>query len=298
MDTTQFEPLLTRTTWLEDNRDKRSSYPKYVKMIKGGKQALPLTHERKIIYLYAMDNVKQCTELFLPFVQAFFYPLEVRITDWSDHPFKKQKKYTSKKWERYTDSDSESSDDENDVVSKKVKELMGDMLNDEPTHLQYDLVQVCATLKEILPADAYCATAITSVDICEDRYDYVIGKADLRSRTGIVSTARYTPGWDEFIEDESEYGYAWRCMNVIAHEICHSLGIAHCVYYHCIMNGSDTGDDRPIITCPICLKKVAHNIGQVATFDVVTRYQKLEEVYKKNGFTNDVIWIQERLKQI
>jgi predicted Zn-dependent protease len=286
MDTNIFDALLTKTTWLEENQDKRNSFPKYQKMIRGGRQALPLTNERKIIYIYAMDNLKQCSEVFYPFVQAFFYPLQVEFIDWTNHPFPKapSKSKFSKQWSKYTNSDSE-----DDVVSQKVAELMG-----RESVLQYAITDINDHLKQILPDDGYCALALTGVDIYEDGYNYIIGKATLRDRVGVVSFARYTPGWDGFIDDESEYGFNWRVTNVIAHEICHSLGIAHCVYYHCIMNGSDTGDDRPIFLCSICLKKLAHNIGHVAEFNAVERYEKLIQIYEKNGFKNDVEWLRKR----
>src|SRR5437016_2823896 len=85
MDPSSFEPLLEKTSWLEYNSDKRNSYSRYQKMIRGARQALPLTNERKILYIYAMDNIQQCRDLFIPFISAFFHPLEVRMIEWTDH---------------------------------------------------------------------------------------------------------------------------------------------------------------------------------------------------------------------
>ena len=59
---------------------------------------------------------------------------------------------------------------------------------------------------------------------------------------------------------------------MMSHEICHMFGIKHCVYYECLMNGSNHDEEaanKPMNLCPVCLRKLQSNIG----FDVLRRYE-------------------------
>ena len=56
------------------------------------------------------------------------------------------------------------------------------------------------------------------------------------------------------------------------------LGLAHCVYFACLMKGSNHLAEtarRPFHVCPICLRKLQHAIA----FDPLTRYRELERIY-------------------
>ena len=48
----------------------------------------------------------------------------------------------------------------------------------------------------------------------------------------------------------------YRCLKTACHEICHVLGMTHCPYFECLMNGSNLvneADKKPFALCPICL---------------------------------------------
>lgn len=50
-----------------------------------------------------------------------------------------------------------------------------------------------------------------------------------------------------------------RAMKVSAHELIHTFGVHHCIYYECLMNGSnhlDEADARPMELCPADLRKM------------------------------------------
>jgi archaemetzincin len=64
---------------------------------------------------------------------------------------------------------------------------------------------------------------------------------------------------------------------VLEHETGHMVGLAHCIYFNCLMNGSNhlaESDRRPLHLCPVCLRKLQWSIG----FDVVARYGAPERV--------------------
>jgi archaemetzincin len=150
-----------------------------------------------------------------------------------------------------------------------------------------------------LPADAYCVLAITMVDLYPDpSWNFVFGQASLRKRVGVFSFARYAPA---FYGDKRQKGYRKlllrRSCNVLIHETAHMFSLRHCIFFSCMMNGSNhlqESDARPMFFCPVCLRKIHHSVG----FDVVDRYRRILLFYEKSGFTDETRWLQKRLKRI
>jgi archaemetzincin len=126
----------------------------------------------------------------------------------------------------------------------------------------------------------------------------VFGQASLRDRVGVFSFARYDPA---FYGESRGRLYRQlllqRSIKVLVHETAHMFSLAHCIYFKCVMNGSNhlqESDARPLSLCPVCLYKLHHSIG----FDVTIRYRRLLEFYRKNGFGYEADWISRRMKKI
>lgn len=119
----------------------------------------------------------------------------------------------------------------------------------------------------------------------------------MRSRTGVFSFARYDA---DFWKAESEYSTGetfeksknfenknwdeilFRACKVMAHEIGHIFGIKHCVYFNCLMNGSNNETEncnKPAQLCAICLRKLQLN----CPFRLKTRYQNLIKACQQLG---------------
>ena len=84
---------------------------------------------------------------------------------------------------------------------------------------------------------------------------------------------------------------------MLAHEVGHIFGLAHCIYYKCAMNGSNSleeSDRRPLHLCPICLKKLQWN----REFDIIRRYERLKEFFENQNIREEALWINLRLKRI
>jgi archaemetzincin len=154
-------------------------------------------------------------------------------------------------------------------------------------------------LKSCLPSDAFCILAITMEDLYpEASWNFVFGQALPRERVGVFSFARYDSAF--YGEPRTrDYGalVLRRSCKVLAHETAHLFGLAHCIYFNCLMNGSNRlaeSDRRPLHLCPVCLRKLDWSIG----FDVVERYASLERVTREAGFTDEAEWLSRELKRL
>ena len=75
------------------------------------------------------------------------------------------------------------------------------------------------------------------------------------------------------------------------------FGIGHCIYFHCLMNGSNhlaESDARPMHPCPVDLRKLQHSIG----FDVVRWHRGLLDFNASVGFFEEAKWLRHRLALI
>jgi archaemetzincin len=158
---------------------------------------------------------------------------------------------------------------------------------------------VLALLRKSLPADAFCLLAITMQDLYPDpSWNFVFGQASLRDRVAVYSFARYDPAFygDKRPKDYEELLLRRSCK-VLVHETTHMFGLRHCIYFRCVLNGSNhlqESDSRPLHLCPVCLRKLHHSIA----FDVVRRYQDLQKFYQDTAFNDETRWLTNRLKWV
>jgi len=155
-------------------------------------------------------------------------------------------------------------------------------------------------LKKRLAPDSYSTIAVTMTDLYPDeRWNFVFGQASLRDRVGVFSLIRYNPEYYKFGKkpENPEQVVLVRSTKVILHELGHMFGMHHCIYYKCLLNGSnsmDESDSQPITLCPVCLRKLHH----LLKFDPMERYRKLLGLYRKYGIESGAIWIEARIKEI
>jgi archaemetzincin len=176
-------------------------------------------------------------------------------------------------------------------------------IDDAPLEVRSDpewgLYQWCAAdiLHELVtrrPEDALCLLAITASDLYPHALmNYTFGLAAVDQRVGVCSVARFGPPYCR----ESHHGngrLACRGCRLLAHELGHLLGLQHCVYYACLMNGSTTlaeGDARPLHLCPIDL----HKLQWLTGFDLEERYRRLSRLWRELGADEEAAWVERRL---
>jgi archaemetzincin len=150
-----------------------------------------------------------------------------------------------------------------------------------------------------MPSDAFCMMAITMEDLYpHPSWNFVFGQASAQDRVGVFSFARYDPAFygEERGENYQELLLRRSCK-VLVHETAHMFSLAHCIFFNCVMNGSNhlqESDVRPMHLCPVCLRKLQFGIG----LDVVDRYRKLCIFYETVGFAHEARWVSNRLKRI
>jgi archaemetzincin len=155
---------------------------------------------------------------------------------------------------------------------------------------------ILARLYAVKPADAFCVVGITAHDLFPHPIvSFAFGEASATCRVGVVSVARYGPPFCEDAPGRQPGEMRKRCCRVIAHEIGHMAGIAHCIYFRCLMNGSSSlaeSDRRPLHLCPVDLRKLQWLTG----FDFTERYSRLREFWHAAGEAPEADWMAGRLQ--
>jgi len=156
-----------------------------------------------------------------------------------------------------------------------------------------------ALLKRRPPTSAFCLLAITMEDLYpHPSWNFVFGQASFQDRVGVFSFARYDPAFYGEARGKDYHALLLRrSCKVLAHEMAHMFALSHCIFFKCVMNGSNhlhESDSRPLHLCPVCLRKLQFGI----VFDVVDRYRMLLRFYQKFGFEDEARWTDRRLKRI
>jgi archaemetzincin len=75
------------------------------------------------------------------------------------------------------------------------------------------------------------------------------------------------------------------------------FGLKHCIYFNCVLNGSNSlaeTDAQTLQLCPICLRKLQHSTG----FDPVSRYQQLAHFYQREKLRPEEMWCERQLAKV
>lgn len=176
-------------------------------------------------------------------------------------------------------------------------------------HLQLQCASVLSRLRQTLPDDALCLIGLTMFDLYDQDPDlFVAGLAAGNQRVGIFSFFRYNPT----LSFSSEFWYGiergscrmkvaeqkqtilHRSCKLLVHEMCHLLGLDHCIWFSCLMNGSGHLHEdfrQPMSLCPVDL----HKLQTLCGFDVVSRYAGLQHFYLRCGLQQEADWVARRL---
>lgn len=182
-------------------------------------------------------------------------------------------------------------------------------------HTQLHINSILLALRQHIPINALLLMALTTFDLYDEQPDlFVAGTAAGNARVGVFSFARYDPT----IEFSSEFWYQinrkstlllknpktsheaivlQRSCKLLIHEIAHLLGVDHCIWYECCMNGAGHLEEdfhQPSFLCPIDL----HKLETLCGFDIVKRYENMLQFFEKYNLSEESKWIKQRLEYI
>jgi archaemetzincin len=164
---------------------------------------------------------------------------------------------------------------------------------------QYNADRILSeVLAERMPEDAVACLGVTMSDLWSGDLNFVFGLGSNRPQVGVFSLCRYFP---EFRGQARQAGdealILLRGCKVLSHEGGHALGLLHCGYYRCGMNGSSNLRERdatPIHFCPVCLEKLTWYLG----CDVDRRYRDLHRFYERGGLPEQAAWVAARRQRL
>ena len=171
-------------------------------------------------------------------------------------------------------------------------ETLGVTKRENPPYLQYHAEEGINKLVKLMPKEGLLIIGLTAYDIYPNEdWNFVFGLADKEKGCGLFSFRRYF--------DEMKCGELELCKlagKVMLHEVGHLLGLKHCIYYSCIMNGSNHLEEnigKPFEFCPVCLRKVWWNLK----FDIIERYENICKTLIKLGkdvYSKEINWYEKR----
>lgn len=252
-----------KSDWLTLHTEKGQEFAEYRDF-----SVRPADGTRRVIYLLPIGEFPEETSPSFEELRAYtaaFYQLEVRLLP------------------AYYPHDLEFSPRQNPRSGQR-QVLTGDILK---------------WLEGRLPADGCCLLGVTREDLYpRPSWNYVFGEASIDARVGIFSLARYDPAfWGDERGKDFRDVILQRSCKVLAHEIAHMFGLHHCIYFSCVVNGSNhmvETDRQPQALCPVCLRKL-----QLATgFDPIKRYEALGRFYRAHQWYEDLDLVNRQLARV
>lgn len=164
------------------------------------------------------------------------------------------------------------------------------------TNDSIDAINTLSILKTFKEKNSFSTVAITTCDLTHNE-SFVFGLSDQELQVCVVSLFRYVLDLKTNDGRVNDMDLLKKTCSVICHEIAHTFGLEHCIYYRCIMNGSNTieeDDKLPIYLCPICFRKLHFLLN----FDIEKRYLNLFKYCEKYEFKSESNWYQKRLELI
>ena len=243
--------------WLSLHKETGQTYSQYVKASPNWPDA-----ERNVIYLLPLDSFENPSPDSLAACLKAFYGLETKVLD---------------------------------VLP--IHALGVTTRINQATHQRQALTtDILEVLQKTLPQDAYCLLAVTVTDLYPaESWNFVFGQASFKERVGVYSFARYQPGFPGSGDLETAKEMLLRrSVKTLLHETAHMFGMKHCIYYKCLVNGSNhlqESDAIPLHFCPVCLRKAFRAKPDLPS----VRYSRIEKVFRELGLSESANWLVERL---
>jgi archaemetzincin len=142
-------------------------------------------------------------------------------------------------------------------------------------------------LEKKLPEDAVICVGITAEPLFSG-HQRILGLASLDKRVAVCSLFRSLQSVRRDAADDPQT--IRRLCRLFSHEVAHSFGLGHCVFFRCAMNGCNNlaeADTTPMHLCPVCSQKLCLN----NEIDFKKRDASLEKFYRLNHLDPEAAWM-------
>jgi len=254
--------------WLDEHEESGQTFPSFVKLVKSkSARTRPPSKTCDTILLVPIGSSSksalssQFIAHLLKSCQAFFHPLKVAIFE---------ETMNLKTVERR----------ENEFGQKQY--LLSDLytlINTKTSRLHNVYTRLGVTFEDIYPSDDF---------------NFVYGQALPFEKVGVFSFSRHSPAFGKSdpppLTKAQTLSWLEGAVRTMCHENLHLLGLTHCIYFKCLINGNNgPGDSAGHCEnlCPCCLRKFMFSLSHVDAnanvFElgsVVKYYQRLLEAKK------------------
>ena len=134
------------------------------------------------------------------------------------------------------------------------------------------------------PASVPSVPSALSAKPCDDHDGLLLPSL----RTGAADEPSPGPGGAERCSARASVVLRRSCA-VLTHEVGHLFGLKHCIFFDCLMNGSNSSEEserRSLHLCPVCLRKLHASLA----FDPVARAGSLAAACDGLGWRADADW--------
>ncbi len=167
-------------------------------------------------------------------------------------------------------------------------------------------------LDELLPlvsVDVLALIGLAGAGLFSGPRDSVGTQASFRRRVSVISLPFQAEGATPEL-------FLRRMLGAVAHDVGHVLGMAHCVFYRCAMNGAASADEldgRPLLFCPVCEEKIGVALGPppdasepdpkataggpaAGDPDPASKEKRLRAFFRENGLVLEAEVLEKRLR--
>lgn len=164
------------------------------------------------------------------------------------------------------------------IIPKKSRRYEG---KGQQIQTGYILYQI---LEKSLPKDAIAYMAITTADLFpSEEWSFVFGIANTQKRIAVTSLYRFKSYNGDLLDIPLSFN---RLAQTSIHETGHMFSILHCIYFDCIMNGSNSlaeSDSQSLFPCPICTAKLDVAISA----NMTKKYKAMQLFFEKYGMKKE-----------